>query len=99
MSTRALAPLLIVATLLLGAGGIFAQTSRPGDTLQLWEYRTEISRVETRRDTGSPDVMLNAHGHEGWELVAMTRREVRVEDTLMTETIFTFKRPGRSVNR
>src|SRR3954470_14509886 len=38
MSTRALAPLLIIATLLLGAVGIFAQTSRPGDTLQLWEY-------------------------------------------------------------
>jgi hypothetical protein len=99
MSTRALAPLLIIATLLLGAVGIFAQTSRPGDTLQLWEYRTEISRVETRRDTGSADAMLNGHGREGWELVAMSRREVRVEDTLMTETIFTFKRPGRSVNR
>jgi hypothetical protein len=99
MSTRALAAMFITATLLLGAVGIFAQAPRPGDTLQLWEYRTEITRVETRRDTGSADVMLNAHGREGWELVAMTRREVRVEDTLVTETIFTFKRPGRSVNR
>jgi hypothetical protein len=99
MSTRALAPLFIIATLLLGAVGIVAQTPRPGDTLQLWEYRTEVARVETRRDTASPDAMLNAHGHEGWELVAMTRREVRVDDVLMTETIFTFKRAGRSVNR
>ncbi|MFL5609192.1 MAG: DUF4177 domain-containing protein [Gemmatimonadaceae bacterium] len=99
MSTRPLALIFIIATLLLGASGIFAQTSRPGDTLQLWEYRTEITRVETRRDTGTAEAMLNAHGHEGWELVAMTRREVRVEDTLTTETIYTFKRPGRSVNR
>jgi len=99
MSTRALALMFIVATLLLGTAGIFAQTSRPGDTLQLWEYRTEVTRVETRRDTGSADAMLNAHGQEGWDLVAMTRREVRVDDVLMTETIYTFKRPGRSVNR
>ena len=29
----------------------------------------------------------------------MTRREMRVDDALMTETIYTFKRPGRTVNR
>jgi len=38
-------------------------------------------------------------GQQGLELVAMTRREVRVDDALMTETIYTFKRQGRTVNR
>jgi hypothetical protein len=89
----------VVATLLLGAVGIMAQTQRPGDTLQLWDYHTEIMRMETRRDTGNPDSMLNGFGQQGWELVAITRREVRVDDTLHTETLYTFKRPSRTVNR
>ena len=29
----------------------------------------------------------------------MTRREIRVDDAFMTETIYTFKRPSRTVNR
>ena len=101
MSTRALATLVLFAGLILGMAALGAQTQtqRPGDTLQLWEYRTEVSRVETRLDTKSPDMMLNAHGREGWELVAMSRREIRLEDTLQTETIYTFKRPSRVVNR
>ena len=99
MSTRALALMLVVGVLVGGAVGIVAQTQRPGDTLQLWEYHTEIARVETRRETGNPDVILNGLGEKGWELVGMTRREVRVDDALMTETIYTFKRPGRTVNR
>lgn len=100
MSTRGLA-LICAATLLLGAVGLFAQTQtqRPGDTLQLWDYRTEITRVETRRDTGTADSMLNSLGQQGWELVAVTRREVRVDDTLQTETLYTLKRPSRTVNR
>jgi hypothetical protein len=99
MSTRALALIAISAMLILGAIGIAAQAPRPGDTLQLWEYRTEVTRVETRRDTGQTDGMLNARGQEGWELVALTRREIRVEDAMMTESVYTFKRPTRSVNR
>jgi hypothetical protein len=99
MSTRALAIMFVVATLLLSAVGILAQTQRPGDTLQLWDYHTEITRMETRRDTGNPDSMLNGLGQQGWELVAITRREVRVDDTLHTETLYTFKRPSRAVNR
>lgn len=99
MSTRALALIAVAATLILGAVGTDAQAPRPGDTLQLWEYRTEVTRVETRRDTGQADGMLNAHGQEGWELVALSRREIRVDEALMTESIYTFKRPTRSVNR
>ena len=99
MSTRALALMLVVTVFVLGAVGIVAQTQRPGDTLQLWDYHTEISRIETRRETGSPDVILNGLGQQGWELVGMTRREMRVDDALMTETIYTFKRPSRTVNR
>jgi hypothetical protein len=101
MSTRALALMLMVTVLVVGAVSIVAQTQtqRPGDTVQLWEYHTEIARIETRRETGNPDVILNGLGQKGWELVGMTRREVRVDDSLMTETIYTFKRPGRTVNR
>ena len=99
MSTRALALMLVVTVLVLGAVGIVAQTQRPGDTLQLWDYHTEISRIEPRRETGNPDVILNGLGQQGWELVGMTRREIRVDDALMTETIYTFKRPSRTVNR
>ena len=99
MSARVLAVMFAVATLLLGAVAIKAQTQRPGDTLQLWDYHTEIVRIETRRETGNPDVILNGLGQQGWDMVAMTRREIRVDDALMTETIYTFKRPSRTVNR
>jgi len=101
MSTRSLALVVVAATLLLAVVALRAQTQtqRPGDTLQLWEYQTEVTRVETRRETGSADAMLNAHGKEGWELVALSRREIRVDDTMQTETLYTFKRPGRTVNR
>lgn len=99
MSTRVLALMFAVGTLLLGVVAIKAQTQRPGDTLQLWDYHTEITRMETRRDTGNPDVMLNGLGQQGWELIAVTRREVRVDDALHTETLYTLKRPSRTVNR
>ena len=109
MSKRALALMSVVAVILLGGVAIFAQATRPGDTMQLWEYRTEVtrdrgvtpeSRGEARR-AGVPaaDAMLNAWGGEGWELVAVTRREVRVDDTMQTETLYAFKRPTRVVNR
>jgi hypothetical protein len=99
MSTRALAIVFVAVTLLFSVVGIFAQSPRPGDTMQLWDYRTEVTRTETRREAGTADGMLNSMGQQGWELVAVTRREVRVDDTLQTETVFTFKRPGRTVNR
>jgi hypothetical protein len=110
MSTRALALMSVVAVILLGGVAIFAQATRPGDTMQLWEYRTEMtrdrgvtpeSRGEDARRGGGPaaDAMLNRWGGEGWELVAVTRREVRVDDTIQTETLYAFKRPTRVVNR
>jgi hypothetical protein len=96
MSTRALAVTAFVAMILLGGVAILAQATRPGDTMQLWEYRTEVAR-----DRGGPaaDAMLNARGGEGWELVAVTRREVRVDDTIQTETLYALKRPTRVVSR
>ena len=108
MSTRALAVVVVFTALLLGAVAITAQTSRPGETMQLWEYRTEITRergvpaetrTDSRREANPTDSMLNSRGREGWELVAVTRREIRVDDTLQTETLYAFKRPTRSVNR
>lgn len=100
MSKRTLAPLVFLAILILAAVANKAQAPRPGDTLQLWEYRTEVTRVETRRDTAPADVMLNARGREGWELIAITRREVRIDDAMQTESLYTFKRPSnRSINR
>jgi len=109
MSTRALALMSCAVLILLGGVAMLAQATRPGDTRQLWEYRTEVtrdrgvppeSRGEARR-AGVPaaDAMLNAWGGEGWELVAVTRREVRVDDTIQTETLYAFKRPTRLVNR
>ena len=94
----------LAAVTLLGGIAVAAQALRPGDTLQLWEYRTEITRErgtppESRRGAGSADAMLNGLSREGWELVAVTRREVRVDDTTQTETLFALKRSTRSVNR
>ena len=108
MSTRVLAVAVVSTALLLGVVAITAQTSRPGETIQLWEYRTEITRergvpvatrADSRREGSAADSMLNSRGREGWELVAVTRREIRVEDTIQTETLYTFKRSTRSVNR
>ena len=99
MRTRALALMFVVGTLLLAGVGILAQTQRPGDTLQLWDYRTEVARTETRREAAAADSVLNNLGQQGWELVAVTRREMRVDDSVQTETVYTFKRPSRTVNR
>ena len=105
MSARTLASVGLAALVLLSAVANLAQTTRPGETLQLWEYRTEVARErgtgdvrpEGRRE-GS-EGMLNSRGNEGWELVAVTRREIRVDDMFQTESVYTFKRPTRSVNR
>lgn len=109
MARRTLGLIAMVGVVLVGAAAFLAaQATRPGDTLQLWEYRTDIVRGpagrgserggESRTGAGS-DAMLNAQGREGWELVAVTRREVRVDDTMETETLYAFKRPTRTVNR
>jgi hypothetical protein len=105
MSTRVFGLILLVSTVVLGSVGMVAQTRMPGDTLQLWEYRTEITRDraagagEARRNGATPEAMLNARGAEGWELVGVTWRDVRIENTIQTETMYAFKRPTRSVNR
>ena len=44
MGTRVFALLAFVTTLALGGGAMLAQTVRPGATLQLWEYHTEVVR-------------------------------------------------------
>lgn len=95
--------------LLCAAGILRAQVTRPGDTMQLWEYHTEVvrspatgtldQRAEPRRSPGSSDSMLNSWGRDGWELVGVARREIRVDDVMQTETLYAFKRPTRSVNR
>ena len=59
--------------------------------------RSAESNLAAKR--GTRNVILNGLGQQGWELVGMTRREIRVDDALMTETIYTFKRPSRTVNR
>ena len=103
MSTRVLTLMSLLAMLVVAGVALIAQTRTPGDTLQLWEYRTEITREravvsEPRRESPA-DTMLGTRGREGWELVGVTRRDVRVDDTIQIETFYAFKRPTRSVNR
>ncbi len=108
-TTRVLVLIALAAALGLGSVAMVAQTTRPGDTLQLWEYRTEVTRdrgvaPESRGDARrgiatAADAMLNSWGAEGWELVAVTRRDIRIDDTIQTETLYAFKRPSRTVNR
>ena len=99
----------LAGVIVCGAAALVrAQVTRPGDTIQLWEYHTEIvrsaaspasdARNENRRP-GSPDAMLNSYGRNAWELVGVTRREIRVDDTLETETLYVFKRPTEARNR
>lgn len=111
MSTRFVGVLAAIGIALLGVVAILsAQAVRPGETMQLWEYRTEVTRGpagapgdargDSRRGVGpSSDGTLNALGRDGWELVAVTRREIRVDDVMQTETFYAFKRPTRTVNR
>lgn len=105
MSTRVFGLIALVSTVVLGGAGILAQARNPGDTMQLWEYRTEITRdraaaaPDARRNGSTGDAMLNARGAEGWELVGVTWRDVRIENSIQTETLYAFKRPTRSVNR
>ena len=110
MIKKALGVAAMLAILFLGAMAVLrAQVIRPGDTMQLWEYHTEIVRTQgagamerteaPRRGPGSSDAMLNSWGSDGWELVGVSRREIRVENVMHTETLYAFKRPTRSLNR
>jgi hypothetical protein len=110
MAAKTLSLFAMLAVLFVGAMTMLrAQVIRPGGTLQLWEYHTEIVRSQgtgamergegPRRGTGSPDAVLNSLGSDGWELVGVQRREIRVENVMQTETMYAFKRPTRSINR
>ena len=95
---RGRAWMLVAAGLAIGMVGLLrAQVSLPGPTYPLWEYRTE-----TTRGTGPQEIsesMLNGLGREGWELTTLTRREVRVQDLMQTETIYVFKRSRADARR
>jgi hypothetical protein len=93
MSTRALA-LMLVVTVLVGGALVSCSdpTSRRHASAVGIPHRDRPSRNSPRN--GKPGRHLNAWARQGWELVGMTRREVRVDDALMTETIYTFKRPA-----
>lgn len=110
MAAKTLSLSAMLAILFLGAMAMLkAQVTHPGDTMQLWEYHTEFVRSQgtgamergeaARRGPASPDAMLNSWGRDGWELVGVSRREIRVEAVMQTETLYAFKRPTRSVNR
>jgi hypothetical protein len=98
----------LVLLVVIAVAMVRAQVTRPGDTMVLWEYHTEIVRgpgpgtPEPRADPrrgSAPEAMLNSRGQDGWELVGVARREIRVDDGLQTETFYAFKRPTRSVSR
>lgn len=109
MSTRLPGSAVLLVILVFGGAALLAQATRPGETMQLWEYHTHLTRergvaAESRTDarrgaTSTADAVLNSWGQEGWELVGVTRREVRVDDTIQAETLYAFKRPLRVVNR
>jgi hypothetical protein len=110
MTAKTLSLSATLAILFLAAIAMLrAQVTRPGETMQLWEYHTEIvrgpgpgtpdPRSEARRAPGPSDSMLNSWGRDGWELVGFTRREIRVDDGMQTETAYAFKRPTGTVNR
>jgi hypothetical protein len=110
MTAKTLGLSATLAILILGAVAMLrAQVTRPGDTMLLWEYHTEIvrgpgpgtpdARSESRRAPGATDAMLNTWGRDGWELVGFTRREIRVDDGMQTETAYAFKRPTGTVSR
>lgn len=88
---------LAVAALIAGAVFVRAQVDRPGPTYPLWEYRTETIRGPAVQDVS--EAMLTGAGREGWDLTAMTRREIRVQDTMQTETIYVFKRSRGEARR
>ena len=90
---------LVLAFAAMVAGAVIAraQVVRPGPTYPLWEYRTETTRgIGTQELSESA---LNGLGREGWELIALTRREIRVQDTMQTEAVYVFKRSRGDAGR
>ena len=73
------------------------QVDRPGPTYQLWEYHTESARGPGNQEM--PESALNTLGRQGWELTALTRREIRVQDSMQTETVYVFKRSRADARR
>jgi hypothetical protein len=88
---------LAVALVVAGAVLIRAQVITPGPTYPLWEYRTETTRGPGQQDVSAS--MLDGFGRDGWELTTLTRREVRVQDVMQTETIYVFKRSRADARR
>ena len=88
---------LAAAAMIAGAVLIRAQVSQPGPTYPLWEYRTETSRGTGTQELS--EAVLNGLGREGWELTALTRREIRVQDLMQTETVYVFKRSRGEARR
>ena len=85
------------AIIIAGAAFVRAQVDRPGPTYPLWEYHTETSR-----GTGNQELSegaLNVFGRDGWELTALTRREIRVQDSMQTEAVYVFKRSKAEARR
>ncbi|HEX6972949.1 MAG TPA: hypothetical protein VF147_01025 [Vicinamibacterales bacterium] len=89
----------VFAALVTIAGAVFvrAQVDRPGPTYPLWEYRTELLRGPGMQDMS--EATLNDMGRQGWELTALTRREIRVQDSMQTETVYVFKRSKMDARR
>ncbi len=88
---------LAFAAIVAGAVLVRAQVVQPGPTYPLWEYRTQTSRGVGTQEVS--EAVLNGLGREGWELTALTRREIRVQDTMQTETVYVFKRSRADARR
>jgi hypothetical protein len=88
---------LAVALAVTGVTLVRAQVDRPGPTYPLWEYRVETTREPGTRELS--DANLNSLGREGWELTGLTRREIRVQDMIQTETVYVFKRSRGEARR
>jgi hypothetical protein len=90
---------LLVAAVVVMAGFALAraQVREPGPTYPLWEYRTEIIRGPTNQELS--EGTLNSLGRDGWELAALTRREIRVQDLMQVETAYVFKRSRGEARR
>jgi hypothetical protein len=58
-----------------------------------WDYQAVRVAEPITRDDATPLSELTRLGHEGWELVGVTRRQVQDGAQLQTETVFYMKRP------
>jgi hypothetical protein len=65
---------------------------RPGPTIARWEFRVLRMADSVTVDANLPTAELTRLGHEGWDLVGVTRRQIQVQAELQTETVFYMKR-------